>query len=88
MHSCKNIWIDSMKNLLKIVIMALPYLLNWIDDRMRERRRKERQAKRDEAAKDPGSMFSSEFAGGWVRDASDEDAAKAAKADPGSDGKS
>ena len=77
-----------MKSFLKIVIMALPYLLDWIDDRMRERKRKQRQEKRDEAAKDPGSMFSSEFAGGWVRDASDGDAAKAAKADPGSDGKS
>ena len=52
-----------MKNFLKIIIMVLPYLLDWIDDRMRERRSKERQAKRDEAKSDPGKTFSTHFGG-------------------------
>ena len=59
-----------MKNLLKIIIMVLPYLLDWIDDRMRERRRKERQAKRDEAKGDPASSFTQHF-GGRVRPVED-----------------
>ena len=70
MHSCKNIWIDSMKNLLKIIIMVLPYLLDWIDDRMRERKRKERQAKREKAQDDPGGAFADHF-GGRVRPVED-----------------
>jgi len=76
------------RSILHIIATALPHLISAINRVLRERKRKQRQEKRDEAAKDPGSMFSSEFAGGWVRDASDGDAAKADKADPGSDGKS
>ena len=52
-----------MKNLLKIIIMVLPYLRDWIDDRMRERKRKERQAKRDEAKSDPANSFADHFGG-------------------------
>ena len=56
-----------MKNFLKIVIMALPYLLDWIDDRVRERKRKKRQAKRDEAKSDPANSFDQHFGGGRVQ---------------------
>ena len=52
-----------MKNLLKIIVMLLPYLLDWIDDRMRERRRKERQARREKAQDDPGGAFADHFGG-------------------------
>ena len=52
-----------MKNLLKIVVMLLPYLLDYINKRVRERRRKERQAKRDEAKNDPGGAFADHFGG-------------------------
>ena len=76
------------RSILHVIATALPHLISAINRVLRERKRKKRQEKRDEAAKDPGSMFSSEFAGGWVRDASDGDAAKADKADPGSNGKS
>ena len=66
--------------------MVLPYLLDWIDDRVRERKRKERQAKRDEAKSDPGGTFAGHFGGRVLADKTD-DAETASQADPGSDGK-
>lgn len=77
------------RSILHIIATALPHLISAINRVVRERKRKQRQEKRDAAAKDPGSMFSSEFAGGRVlADESDIDAASTDKADLGSDGKS
>lgn len=53
-----------MKNLLKIVVMLLPYVLDWIDDYMRERKRAERQAKRDKANDNPAAAFADHFGDG------------------------
>lgn len=49
---------------IKLILLLLPRLLDWVDDLVRKRQRKKRQRKRDEAARNPGSAMADHFSGG------------------------
>lgn len=52
-----------MKEALKIILMMLPYMLDWVDSYIKERKRKQRQEARDALHANPGAWTADHFGG-------------------------
>jgi len=55
--------VQTAKMVMKIILMCLPYLLDWLDSYLKKRARQAREEQRDALRKNPGAWAANHFDG-------------------------